>query len=884
MLKNWADRLFKWYCNQDYYPDIKGDLEEIYANHLEENKGMAQWKYLIDVALLFRISLIKPITQYPIIKDTGMFRNYFKISVRNLARHKMFTTINVIGLAIGLAGFLLVNEYIRFEKSYDSFHKDVDQIYRVSYVQVINGEDGDKDAMASYLTGSVLNDELPEIIQHTVSKKFEPMILKNGNVFFKEAGIISADSNFLKLFNYQLIQGSEETLFSEPNSVVLTRSRARAYFGDEDPLGKTLEVTTNYKATLKVTGIIEDLPDNTHYKFDMMISDKTLEGSHDYKNWSWNNYYVYIKTAPAVDVSTLDEKVYAATAKFIDGEDLDENNRTRLDIHPIKDIYLKSDFLYNPQTLGSEKAVTFLVIISIFIITIAWVNYVNLSTARAMDRAKEVGLRKVIGAFRKQLIIQFLCEALLINLIGAIIALTIAEISLPFFNELVDKVIIDHVWNHSPFLISLLIFSFGGTIASGFYPALVLSDFKPIAVLKGKFQNSKKGVALRRGLVITQFAASMILVAATFIIYFQINYMLGKDIGLSFDKVVNVLIPEDDYDDEEGRQAFLNHFNSFKETLRNHSAIETVGGTSNIPGGDESDINSTSSAVRMIGLSDRVEGTTYVQYTDDEFFEAIDMTFYAGNNFDRNIKRDTVSVIVNQSFLKRFNVADIKDLLGDKIQFGKKETNRKYTIIGIVNDINRTSLKKEVEPTVYLPWMNADNLVIELNDVNYLAGIEHLENTWSEFYPDSPLDITYLDQRFAALYDQDKRFGNTFLVFAMLAILVAILGLFGLSSFLSIQRSKEVGVRKVLGATKTQIVTIFYKDFFVLIGIAVLIGSPIVYFLMDSWLDNYAYRIEFPWWLLLIAGLLISVFALITVGYQTSKVASLDPAKTLKYE
>ncbi len=884
MLKNWADRLFKWYCNPDFYPDIKGDLEEIYSDHLEKSEKLAQWKYLIDVALLFRISLLRPITQYPIIKDTGMFRNYFKISVRNLARHKMFTGINVIGLAIGLAGFLLINEYIRFERSYDSFHEDVDQIYRVSYVQVINGEDGDKDAMSSYLVGSVLNEELPEIIQHTVSKKFDPMILKNGNVFFKESGIISADSNFLKLFNYQVIQGSKETFLNEPNSIVLSRSRAKAYFGDEDPMGKTLQVTTNYKATLKVTGIIEDLPDNTHYRFDMMISDKTLDGTHDYENWSYNNYYVYLKTAPGVDVSMLDDKVYAATGKFIDGEDADVNNRTRLDIHPIRDIHLKSDFYFNPQPLGSQKAITFLVIISIFIITIAWVNYINLSTARAMDRAKEVGLRKVIGAFRTQLIIQFLCEAFLINLVGAIVALAIAEISLPYFNLLVDKVIVDHVWNHQPFLVSLVVFSVGGTIASGFYPALVLSDFKPIAILKGKFHNSKKGVALRRGLVIAQFAASMVLVAATFIIYLQINFMIGKDIGLSVDKVVNVLIPEDDYEDEEGRQAFLNRFNSFKESLRSHSAIETVGGTSNVPGGDENDINSTTSAVSIVGLSDRLEGTTYVQFTDDQFFDAVDMDFYAGKNFDRSIKRDTVSVVVNKSFLERFNVADIEDLLGEKMQFGKKETNRKYTIIGIVNDINRTSLKTEVEPTIYLPWMNADNLVIELNDINYLAGIEHLENTWKDFYPDAPLDITYLDERFASLYDQDKRFGDTFLVFALLAILVAILGLFGLSSFLSIQRSKEVGVRKVLGATKTQIVAIFYKDFFVLIAVSVLIGSPIVYFLMNSWLDNYAYRIDFPWWMLVIAGALISVFALATVGYQTSKVASLDPAKTLKYE
>lgn len=887
MLKRIADKFFKWFCHPDFYPDIKGDLEELYNDHVEEGKRFAQVRYLLDVALLFRLSLLRPILKNSIIKDTGMIRNYFKVSVRNLARHKMFTAINVIGLAIGLASFLLMYEYIKFEKSYDAFHPDSDNIYRVSYVQVQNGIDTDKDAMAAYPTGQKLEESLPEIIQHTVSKKFDFLLIKNGNKSFKERLVVSADPNFLKIFNYPVLEGDVETMLSEPLSIVLTESRARAYFGDADAMGKTLEVVSPYKVSLKVTGILQDIPDNTHYSFNMLISDKTLADGRDYNNWDWNNYYVYIKSDQKVNLASLEVKANEVVNEHLNNPDNDESwdtNGTRIDVHQVRDIHLKSDFTYEPQIHGSEKAVNFLIIISLFILVIAWVNYINLSTARAVERAKEVGLRKVIGAIRKQLIIQFLCEAFIVNLISALIALGLAEMALPYFNQLVGKEVVDSVLNQIPFLLSIVAFVFIGTFASGFYPALVLSNFKPISILKGKFQNSKKGIALRKGLVITQFAASLILIASTFTIYRQVSYMQGKDIGISVDQVVNITVPEANAETEEEDEAARNKLKAFKKALANHSSIESVGGASNLPGGDVADINSTTTVVRFVGDTEPTEGTTYIQYNDEGFLDAVDMELVAGRNFSEELKADTVAVMANEAFLRRLNVPDFESVVGKKLQFGTRDTNTKYTLVGVVKDFNRTTLKEQVEPSLYFPWFEADDLVIELSSSDYKAGMDHIKSTWEEFYADAPLNYSFLDDRFASLYEQDRSFGDTFMIFAILAVFIAILGLYGLASFMSIQKSKEIGVRKVLGASEGQIIFLFYKDFFTLVALSSLVGFPVVYFLMNGWLDNYAYRISFPWVLLGISLLIVLVFSLVTVGYQTLKVAKLDPAKTLKYE
>ncbi len=872
MLKRFSDKLFEWFCHPDYYPDIKGDLEELFADHQENNK-YAQIKYFADVLLLFRISLMRPLFKTQLIKDNGMFTNYLKTSSRHLARHKMFTSINVLGLAIGLASFLLIYQYVRFERSYDDFHSDAAQLFRVSYVEVIDEVDGVKDAMASYLVGEVLNEELPEVMQHTVTKKLDQITFKYGDKILKDDYVVSADSNFLALFDYKVIAGSAESMLNEPLAVVLTETKAKAFFGDENPIGQTIEAITPYQAPLKVTGVIEDVPENTHYRFNMLVSDKTLEDEDDYKNWNWNNYYVYVKLEKNADIAAINETATTIAKKFDD--------EVRWDIHPVQWIHLNSDFTYEPQQHGNKQAVSFLSVIMLLIIVIAWVNYTNLSTARAVDRAKEVGMRKVIGAFRKQLVYQFLFESFLVNLIGAMIALILAELLLPVFSRLVGKDIIDHVWNEPFLLLPLTAFWIVGSLVSGFYPALVLSGFKPIAVLKGKFSHSKNGIILRKTLVVVQFAASLVLIASTMIVYIQVDHMKSQDLGISIDKVISATVPSANATSREEYDAYLEALRQFKNRLQDHSAIQTVGATSNLPGGDSGDINATSDQLKLIGFSDdEVSGTTYVQMNDNNFLDAVDMQLLAGRNFDTYLASDSNAIMVNEAFLMRFNVEDPAETVDAQLAMW----GTKFKIVGVVKNFNRTSLKENIEPTVYLPRRGVRNLVIELEDQNYMAGIEYLMESWEEFYPQAPIDIVFLDDRFNSLYEQDKRFGDVIIIFSGLAIFIGILGLYGLASFLSIQRSKEVGVRKVLGASRFQILFIFYKGFISLLGISAMLGFPLIYYVMNGWLNDYAYRVAFPWYTLAVSLTIVMVLAVFTVSYQTLKVARLDPAKTLQYE
>nr|WKN35708.1 ABC transporter permease [Tunicatimonas sp. TK19036] len=876
MIKRLAHRFFQWYCHPDYYDEIVGDLEEIYQRNVANGGQGAQWKYLLQVLGLFRPGLIRSFSHYPLI-NLPMFRNYFKISLRNLLRYKLFATINILGLAVGLAAFLLINEYIRFEESYDGFFTDAGQIYRLSTVQVVNDEIGVKDAMTYHPAAKVLHDELPEVEETTVTYKFGELIFRQDDRLISEKQVIAADANFFSVFDYQVLQGSPNDMLAEPNTLVLTQSKAESYFGDQDPVGQTLEILGRFNQSFKVTGVIQDIPENTHYKFDMLISDESIKEQYENDDWNGFNYYSYIKLKPQASIAEVEDKLVGLSKKYL-GE-----GGMRFNIFPVTDIHLQSDYTFEAEIPGSEKAVAFTRIIALFILFIAWINYVNLSTARAVNRAKEVGLRKVVGAYKIQLIGQFLFEALLVNFLASLIALLISELSLPYFRQLVGQDFLPHVWNQPPFLYSLLIFFVVGSIASGFYPALVLSGFKPVAVLKGKYRNTKSGALLRKGLVVVQFTASVVLIAGTFIVYQQLRYMQGKDLGISTDYVVGVNMPRGQ-NNEESRERITTQIQSFKDALRQHSAIETVGGTSNLPGGDGSDINSNAGKLRIVGLTDRQTGTTYLQFNDEDFLDAVNMQLLYGRNFDRNRVADSLVVMVNQAFLRKFNISDDGSVLNEYIQFGEDDMNRKFEIIGVVKDFNRTSLKSSVEPTLYFPDYAPDASVVKLNPEQYQEGLAYMQETWAEFFPDTPLNYTFLDDRFAALYEQDRRFGEIFGTLSVLAILIAILGLFGLSSFMAVQRTTEVGVRKVLGASVPNIIGIFYKDFLVLLGIAGLIGIPATYFGMNTWLENYAYRIDFPWLIAVLAIGIVMVFALMTVGYQVYQVAILDPAKTLKEE
>ncbi len=875
-MKNFSDRLLRWFCRRDYYTDISGDLEELYHLNLQQySPTRASWLYLADVLLLLRLSLLKKLVTLQLFYS-GMLTNYLKISIRNLLHHKFFTFINISGLAVGLAAFMLLSSYIRLEKSYDQFFSEPQSLYRLTTDQIKDGVIGIRDAMSFNPSGGVLTEELPEVLEYTCTYKFGEIVFRRGQQVHFEKGIVAADSNYFRLFDYDILAGNPATALSNPYSLVLTESKARELFGNTDVVGRSIEVLSGFDRSFEVTAVMQDVPENTHYHFDILMSLHTLSEILEREAWSNFNYYTYLRVDPKADIAQVRSKLPELSRKYIG-----EESSLNFHLQPVTSIHLHSDFTYEPEIHGSAEAVKFLTIIAAFVLLMAWINYINLSTARAVDRAKEVGLRKVVGAVKRNLIFQFLIEAMLVNLVGTLLAVVLAELALPIFNNMMEKVIAEHIWMESSFLLQALAFFLIGTLATGFYPALVLSQFRPVAVLKGKFRHSKSGSALRKGLVIAQFAISLALVAGTMIVTRQVQYMRSLDKGYNTDQVVGFRNPSVSDDQREARNAKLL---SFYDALRTNENIVNAASLTNLPGGGSSDISSNAGGIRLAGKTDIMETTVYIQVYDDNVLETLGLELVAGRNFNKDLAIDTASVIINEAMMNVFGLDNFNDVLNERVQFGRDPENDRYPIVGVVRNANRTTLKRNVEPTLFFFNRTLGNSMVKLKEAHIAEGLEVVEAEWEKFFPNTPLEITFLDERFDRLYKEDQRFGKAFGAFSVLALVVALLGLLGLSYFLSVQRTKEVGVRKVLGASVTQIITLFFKDFLVLIGLASILSLPSTYFAMNSWLQGYAFRVGFPWELLVIALVAITAFALVTVGLQTRRVATMDPAATLKYE
>ncbi|HFA47709.1 MAG TPA: FtsX-like permease family protein [Bacteroidetes bacterium] len=876
MIKRLSERFFKWYCHPACYEDIEGDLSELFHRQLKTS-GLrkAEWAFAKEVLLLFRPSILRPFPWGRYHNSPDMIQNYFKIGFRNLRKHPSFTLIHVLGLALGLTAFLFLSHYAAYEKSYDNFHPAADQLYRLTTDDILNGKIQVRDAMSFAPSGKALTEELPEVISYTTTYKTMRMVFRKEGQAVEETGVLAVDSNFLQLFGYEVLKGDKATMLSEPHSIVLTESQARKYFGNKDPLGQSIEVLAGFNRPFKVTGLLRDIPQNTHYRFDMLVSFKSFQERFDREAWNGYNCYTYLLLDKNADIEKVRAKLPALARKYFT-----ENKRIAFNLQPVRDIHLHSDFTYEPEIHGSAKAVRFLGIISIFILLIAWVNYINLSTAKAVERAKEVGLRKVVGAEKRQLVWQFFLESLLVNLLGAVVALSLAQLLAPYFNGLVGKTILTDVWSNPSFLKNLGIFFLLGTLVTGFYPAFVLASFKPIGVLKGSFGRTKKGAFLRQALVVVQFAASLILIASTVIIYQQIRYMTGRDLGINTERVIGLTNAERRGNEEQ----YDSKYKAFAEELSKMKGVKNVAGVGNLPGGGSSDIDAMSNGVTIIGKTDLIESTIYYNQMDDKFQQAIGLELLAGRNFDHELASDSFAVMVNSAFLKLANISDPESVVGEYLQYGHRPTNRKLPIVGVVKDFNRSSLKNKVEPTIFHYREFPRQTVIKLSGDDPRSTISNIQNAWSKFFPETPFAFAFLDQRFEKLYREDKKFGLIFFNFALLAIFVASMGLFGLSSYLAVQRTKEVGIRKVLGASTSHIVLLFFKDFLWLILIAVAIGIPLVFTGMNDWLTGYAYRIDFPWWVLSLAVLSIVVLAFFTVSAQTLKLAMLNPVKTMRHE
>ena len=768
---------------------------------------------------------------------------------------------------------------MNFEKGYDKFHPNADRIYRVVTDNVINGVTGARDAMSFSPLGKAMKDDLPEVENYTTCMQlFEDLIFQKGDELIKESKVLAADPRFLELFPYKVLHGSLETALAEPRSLILTRKSALRLFDVENPVGMTIVGLGIHNGSYKITAVLEDTPENTHLAFETMISFKTIEDRAIADGWGGYNFYTYVKFHEGVDPNQVQSKLLPLGEKYLNPE-----STLQFTLQPMLDIHLTSGLTYEPQPTGNARTVNFLFTIALFIVTIAWINYINLSTARAMDRAKEVGLRKVVGASKSQLMKQFLTESLIINSLGAILALTAMQLLGPAFNNLMGKGLIQDVWANMGLIKSLGLLTLLGSFFSGFYPAMVLSSFKPVAVLKGKIRNSRGGLLLRRGLVTFQFVASMILIAGTGIVYLQIEYMRNKDLGVDLNQVMAIKVPA--HEDEE-LALHIEKYKTIENELLRNPRITSFGISSSLPGGGTNAIASTSGGVSIVGETLIDQSTYYITQVNEGLIPTLGVKLLAGRNFIKDRATDSLSVIVNEAVLTKLGYPDVESAVGQKLRFGPEDSNRRFNIIGVVANYNRRSLREDFEPTCYQIGYNTfiTNLALKVAVDDLDETLSFVKEVWTRHFSDTPFEYNFLDNQFDSAYKEDQQFGSIFSAFSLLAIIIASLGLFGLSSFVAVQRAKEISVRKVLGASIKGIVKLLLKDFVKLILLAFMVGSPLVFLIMNNWLDNYAFRIELPLWILPVSALMLLLITFFTVGFQTIRAARANPANTLRHE
>lgn len=811
-----------------------------------------------------------------------MFKSHLILAWRNLLKRKLYSFINIFGLAIGVAVCLVILKYVDFELSYDSFHKNANNIYRTTTTYYQNGELRGTGVISGYAQGPSLLDDIPGVQRYI---RTHPMyggavltyVSPSGKVLtFFEENIQYVDSTFLDVFTHHAIAGNENTAMDRPNSVVLTKSAALKYFAeDEDPVGKILKVSGGWAdGDYEVTAVLEDVPENAHFTFDFLFPIHNLLKGDQYTNddgWGWNNFVTYIELHPGTDVKALQSKFPAFIEKYR-GDDLAKSNgKIVLNLQPILDIHLNPGLEYESSPTVSKNTVYFFIIISIFILAIAWINYINLSTARAMERAREVGIKKSIGALRSQLVSQFVFESVLVNLLSVVLATLLALALLPILGDIVGKHLAFDFSDPRFWTILFVLFALG-SVVSGFYPAFVLSSFKITTVLKGGSDKTRDGFSLRKALVVFQFASSLILIAGTFAVYRQVVFMRDQDKGLTMEQMLIVKGPSI-VDRATAKERLITLKNQIKE-ISNVMNVTTSG---SIPGGG----HNWGTGMRKDGaqLDDNRDG--HVVWVDPDFVETYGITLLSGRNFNPQITSDMESVLVNEAALKAFGLGTAEAALQERIILGGDTT----AILGVLKDYHWSSLKTEHQPWLFkADTISHRNFSVLLSGRDVHQTVAAVEEKYKEAFPGNPFDYFFLDDFFNNQYKGERQFASIFSLFAMLAIVIACLGLWGLAAFTTTQKLKEIGIRKVLGASVYSIMSLLSWQFFKLVLMATVIAIPLMWYGVDWWLSGFAFRIGLEWDLFVVPVIILAALALGTVSTQILRGASINPARILRSE
>lgn len=806
-----------------------------------------------------------------------MIKNYFKTAWRNLWKNKTFSAINIFGLSIGIAAFLLIINYLRFEYSYDDAHANKDRIFRVPMIVAEKGGKEQTFAFTYPAVAPAMKKDFPEV-EEAARFRRQGGIVKHGEQKIIEAGTLYyADPALFNIFSFHFIKGNAATAFTELNDAVITAETAKKYFGEEDPIGKPLHYSNE---DYIVKAVLEDLPANSHIRFNILLNyNKYIQLTNGDANtsWGWSDFYTYILLKPGADAKALEAKLPAFAERYM-GDDMKKSGYINtFKLQPLKDIHLRSKYDYEMAGNGNLYYLKYLGIAALFILFIAWINYVNLSTARSLDRSKEVGIRKVVGARKFQLIRQFLAESLFLNTIAIVIGILIFRLTLAPFSNLVQKDISSLLVSDWRFWVFAIVLFLLGTLLAAFYPAFVLSSFQPIYSIKTSAGASglKGGRnVLRKSLVVLQFVAAIVLITGAIGFYRQLDYMQTRDLGVNIKQTLVV--------QQSGNQdsSFIPAYTSFINDMEANPAIQSVTTSTAVPGGEVGNSSDYTLKNSTSGKRCRNFGI------DNKFIDAYGLKIIAGRGIttDKPLVDTNViaNILVNETAAKIFGFNNPADMVGQEID----GSGFHCKVIGVVKDYHQESLQNSFDPIIFYPEeeRNLGNFSLKLNTTDLPEVMDFVKQKWTARFPESPYRFFFLDERFNAQYANDQLFATVLWLFTGIAIVIACLGLVGLSLFTIAKRNKEISIRKVLGASLFQITSLITKDYLKLVLLAAVFALPVAYMLVNNWLNDYAFHVSIGWWFFLLPIVMIVGIALMTVLYQSLRAAVANPVKSLRNE
>jgi putative ABC transport system permease protein len=874
----WPLKLLRFFVKERFIEEIEGDMEEIFLTNVQQlSLAKAKRIYLWEMLKLFRPILLKNWKTSPTFNQYAMYKNYYKIAWRNLVKKKAYSFINIFGLALGIACCLLIFMFVQDELSYDNYHEKGDRIFRVIHSES-TGDPKLGIAAAPYWVwnnapiGAALKNDFPEIEKVVQFSGRADILLSKEDKIYQEDGVFFMDSTVFDVFTWKLLRGNPKTALTAPYSIVLTESTARKYFGDEDPIGKSLKGSEasgrSNAGDYTVTGIMEDIPHNSHFRFNALLSMSTFRKSRPevFDAWGYVDFYTYFLVNEQFNIEAFKSKI----PDFLIRHKEYPESKYLIAIEPLKDVYLKTTAERQPGETGSLSNIYVFSIIGLFILVIAMINFMNLSTARSMERGKEVGIRKSIGADRSSLISQFLGESLIVVFLSTVIGLLLVWFAVPHMASFTGKEL--HIqsfltWKSISLLIGIM-FVIG--LLSGSYPALVLSRFNPVLILKGITASSAGGANLRRALVVFQFTLSITLIAGTMIVYFQMSHLLDKDLG--FDKE-QMLVLDYNYDGIVNSKSEV-----LKSELEKNPSILSVAFSRSVPGSyfphAGTQIETPEGEMKHLGQPIFQVGLDFVTH--------FGLKLVAGRTYSRAYPLDsTQALIINEAAAKQYGYHNPADVVGKKFS----QWGREGTVIGVVKDFNFESLHRNIEPlTLPFEAYASRYLSLKIKSEDISETVKSVGDVWHRLVPHRPFLYSFLDDDFNKQYQSDFMFRRLFTTFSCLAIFIACLGLLGLATYTAEQRTKEIGIRKVLGADLRSIVGLLSRDFIKLVLIAIVIATPISWYTMNQWLEGFAYRMEIQPWIFVLSGFLALSVAVITISYQAIRSAVMNPVASLRSE